>query len=883
MKRPGRRWATCGLAAVALVACSSRDEPTSVDHPVPATTPQLPDVAPLDGDGDHVDDRLGTEIDALARELERTRDPARRAAARVRLDAPEKVEAIFARPPTRNTLDAFVRAGGVVRHVFRAVSFGFTGTISRCDARAAARALGPDLLLLKAGQPVEPHLDEATRTGRVRPVWATSFGGGYRGSPDVNIAILDTGIDGTHPDLAGRAVGWKDYTSENAPAPTDVPGHGSHVAGIAVGSGAAFGVGPGTLQWTDSGNLEGRPDGEFLPSPVHLPPSFDLTSTATWVGATTSTFSLRRHLDGATGGYSALSPVQTGSSPLTISFSGNGTVGERYSLSLTQQGQLVGRYAIATSVAGYPAASDGLPALRGVAAGSGWYGAKIFPAVGSATTIDIGEAMDDVVTLRTTLKLKVCNMSFGILGSGSDPTLRAKANTMVANGIVVVASNGNGSSSAITPDPARAASAITVGAANDINQLTQYTATGITASGTDDDDKPDLLAPGGSHLRSRILSVDSNSADAASVDFADVRANDYTNVAGTSMAAPFVAGAAALLIEALERAGMTWSFDGSSSPFLVKTLLLASATETNTTREAGTGDPTLGRSAQPRDRFEGYGMVNPDAAIEAATVPYADFSASTTGTRADRRAWGRKLVVPGGRTFTLALAVPPTGDFDLYLYSGTPGPNGLPVLLAASDSAGAGVGETILFTPTTSSTLHVLVKRVEGSGTFSLTSDIDDAPDAGPDAASPREADAGTRTEDGGRAEPPSLATPDAATASTPPRPPAAAPSPIPTHRVLDVGGSGCNVHAGPSGGASAFWLVAVLALARLKRRARTCDPRAVHVSPTFLHHDRTTLAGRAARLLLPALAMRVGRGLGLHGRRPRRRTERELREQQRQ
>ncbi|MEO3780437.1 S8 family serine peptidase [Micromonospora sp. B11E3] len=61
---------------------------------------------------------------------------------------------------------------------------------------------------------------------------------GFTGS-GVTVAVLDTGVDGDHPDFAGRLAESRNFTEEAEPG--DVVGHGTHVASIIAGSGAASG------------------------------------------------------------------------------------------------------------------------------------------------------------------------------------------------------------------------------------------------------------------------------------------------------------------------------------------------------------------------------------------------------------------------------------------------------------------------------------------------------------------------------------------------------------------------------------------------------------------------------------------------------------------
>lgn len=75
-------------------------------------------------------------------------------------------------------------------------------------------------------------------------VWQTgSLGQG------VTIGIIDTGVDGRHPDLAGKVIRFRNFTKLTAPEepPFDDEGHGTHCAGIMAGgeaSGKPIGIAP---------------------------------------------------------------------------------------------------------------------------------------------------------------------------------------------------------------------------------------------------------------------------------------------------------------------------------------------------------------------------------------------------------------------------------------------------------------------------------------------------------------------------------------------------------------------------------------------------------------------------------------------------------------
>ncbi|WP_436500622.1 S8 family serine peptidase [Actinokineospora sp. HUAS TT18] len=147
------------------------------------------------------------------------------------------------------------RHGGTVGHVYRHALRGFAVTLTSKSADALRR--DPRVRAVEADQTV--HItDQSVPTGIGRTYAAGNANLKINGQEDyavdVDIAVIDTGVDARHPDLT--VVSQTDCVNKSSCTDgggNDDHGHGSHVAGIAAAKDNGIGVvgiAPGARVWS---------------------------------------------------------------------------------------------------------------------------------------------------------------------------------------------------------------------------------------------------------------------------------------------------------------------------------------------------------------------------------------------------------------------------------------------------------------------------------------------------------------------------------------------------------------------------------------------------------------------------------------------------------
>jgi hypothetical protein len=169
--------------------------------PKPAIPPLIAQRYPNDADGDRIDDQLfGKARRALAAETSAA-TPNDKSEALGRLAEMVEVELIFSEQVTQKQIDDFRALGGEITYLYRAVSYGWNGRLPLSKIQDLPAAMGETLVLVEPPGIWRGTMDEATLTGRLRPIWAPGFARssiGFSGSTNITIAFADTGLDETH-------------------------------------------------------------------------------------------------------------------------------------------------------------------------------------------------------------------------------------------------------------------------------------------------------------------------------------------------------------------------------------------------------------------------------------------------------------------------------------------------------------------------------------------------------------------------------------------------------------------------------------------------------------------------------------------------------------
>jgi serine protease AprX len=331
------------------------------------------------------------------------------------------------------------------------------------------------------------------------------------------------------------------------------------------------------------------------------------------------------------------------------------------------------------------------PLYVGVAPGAALVGVKVLDSTGSGTFSKVIKGINWVVNNKDNYGIEILNLSLGAAGcsDGTDSLSQAVNNAVAAGIIAVVAAGNRGPITCTIGSPAAAENAITVGAMADVKERGFYLASFSSRGPTQDGRiKPDVVAPG--------VAITAAKRGTFGV---------YITLSGTSMATPYVAGIAALMLDADMSDGTR-----NLTPSDVKSKIMSTAIDWGTSLidvDYGAG------------RLDGYEAVRNafDAPISALNIASPTHT-TISGNLAVAGSFDTWTIDVNDISYPIAITMimPEWGttfpDFDMTLYN----PSG--TVVASSDAVIR--QETILISVSTTGTYTLKVHAYAGSGSYVL-------------------------------------------------------------------------------------------------------------------------------------------------------------------
>ncbi len=303
--------------------------------------------------------------------------------------------------------------------------------------------------------------------------------------------------------------------------------------------------------------------------------------------------------------------------------------------------------------------------IYGIAKSATLIPVRVLDCSGSGSNSGVIAGLDWIVAHHISGKAAVVNMS---LGGGASTALDTAVQNVINDGIVMVVAAGNSNVDACSTSPARATNALTVGATG------QYSAGETTDSRSSYSNYGpclDIFAPG-----SRITSSWIGGSTATNT------------ISGTSMAAPHVAGVAAVLFG---------RYPGSTASEIAS-MLRTSATP-NVVIGPGTGSPNyllyldpLGGTPTAPDAVAPVAPSAPTA-ITVAPSPGSLSIAFTAGAAGTSPITNYKYSLDGGATW---LTRSPASTLSPIIVSGLTNGSTYSVAIRAISTAGDGIASTLV-------------------------------------------------------------------------------------------------------------------------------------------------------------------------------------------